>query len=158
MYHKIRLKREIQKPIKSKNGVRMVTKKAIESYLVNSQSVTESEVKFYKWLPSDFENPVVESSQVSQIVEILTDESIMIDGNTDYYMLKINAIDGDTGNVKPYFILANGLGIKDCIERAEAHYSKYTKLDLDVVSATKSQIIVDKDLISDNEMDIESIK
>ena len=108
MYHKIRLKREIQKPIKSKNGVRMVTKKAIESYLVNSQSVTESEAKFYKWLPSDFENPVVESSQVSQIVEILTDESIMIDGNTDYYMLKINAIDGDTGNVKPYFILANG--------------------------------------------------
>lgn len=148
MYHAVRLKREIEKEIKGKKKSRTVIKKCFESYLVNSESVTESEARLMKWLPSDFGNPSIEGSVLSPIKEIIRHE--IPEDEEAWFLFRIGFINGDTGNWKFEYILANGKDLQDSLNRTLKFFKEKTTIDCKVESGTSTKLIIDEDLVDLN--------
>lgn len=144
MYHVVRLKREIEKEIKSKKTTRTVLKKVFESYVVNSESVTESEAKLVKWLPSDYQNTSIEGSVLSPIKELVRHDIDTDDEN--WFLLRVGFMNGDTGNFKAEYILANGLDLKDSLDRTKKFFSEGTTIECKYESIATTKLIIEEEL------------
>ena len=111
--------------------------KVAKQFLVEALSVAEAEIKFTGWMPSNYQDPVIEEVKQTKIVNLHTD------GAAETYWL-VKLMDDADGRSKPqsYLVVLNGLNLDEVNKKLKTSY-----LMQDIESVQKFKPIIDDDLV-----------
>lgn len=132
MYYIVKLK--WQEPKEGTDQMKKVTKQ----FLVNALSVTEAELRVNTWVPSNYQDAVVEEVKKTPIVEL------MIKGDAENYWLVKLLDSGGDDKAKPFLVVLNGLNLEDAVKVIKSDFAF-----VETLAVSKFAAVVDDDLISD---------
>ncbi|MEO6302530.1 MAG: DUF4494 family protein [Bacteroidia bacterium] len=134
MFYSVKIK--YQEPKEGTDEMKKVTK----SYLVYALSVTEAEMRISNWIPSNFQDPVVQGVQQTNIGEIKEDGP-----SETFWLIKfMDDADGTQSKAKPYFVVLNANNIDSVVQKIKGQFAF-----MEAEEIKKFKPIVDDDLISE---------
>ena len=134
MYYNVKLK--YQEPKEGTDEMKKITK----NYLVYALSVVEAEMRISNWIPSNFQDPEVQSVQQTNIGEIKEDGP----SETFWQIKFMDDSDGTQPKSKPYFVILNANNIESIVIKIKGQFAF-----MEAEEIKKFKGIVDEDLISE---------
>lgn len=132
MYYLVKLK--WRQPKEGTDEMLRITKQ----FLVYAESIVETEIKFSSWLPSNYQDPIVEEVKQTKIVNLHTD------GAAETYWL-IKLLDDADGRSKAqsFLVVLNAMNLDEVNRKLKTSYTMQ-----DIESVQKFKPIIDDDLVS----------
>lgn len=125
-------------------------KRIQQKFLVEAESVTDSEVKFNKWLPKNYSDSEITSSSVGNITEIAA-----IDFNEEsdvFYLVMLSwteQISEKKSKKKSMYIMINSdSGFDGAYKNVKNYIENYSSVDYEIESIAASRIICDRELVN----------
>jgi len=134
MYYTVKLK--WKEPVPGKDELKKITK----TFLVYAESCTEAEMRMSKWVPANYQDPIVEEVKQTAIGEI----KVFGMSETFWQVKFMDDADGTSAKPKPFFAVLNGNNLNEIVVKIKSDYAF-----MDAEEVKKFKGIVDDDLISE---------